>query len=674
MDDAQTLLMSQIRGKAHEQNFSQDTIEKIEENIYVKVEREDWGEVLDNLDRIEEEHGLDMSKQRSLVKRLRSPDALEGVEEDSDAGKAPEEEKLVIEKQVKETESDEIIAKTDEGIGVDHLRNLTEHLYRDYGKKTFFISDQNTWNGRVAVELAGTKEKFELLAVYEDKDSNKYFKHFGQKNPNKGYNLIEKLTEGFYKYKFISDDEEFIALSREKLDTSRCEIHGTKISLNDYDPVGEVLKLAVDRDVIFVHSVEPAIQELSSEELDDFRSRHSHDDLAQHLLGEWRQPEWFERFLLADILVLDENGFPSHLIWPGPPGTGKSKVIESAVKALDEPQKQPFTGSGSTVKGLVPSFKESPPEEGYLLKSQRVAGVDEKMDLLSNSVQNSNSHQTDVFRPLLNLLTHDTRNFESGNGSIKGEMESVMWSAGNLDAYGISDMKDLADKIDDAYLSRCIIYNQTESHIEFIDDRKAEIKNKMQRNQLKEEDLFPEPDDKFISVVDTMRERHAIIDHRKVKDVFDDLQDVVPGYMKAKYRARYQHHMTNILSGLTKYRYLIGEKDSLEAGEEDYEEMRSIFETIISGWGDVDMQNLSEEARKRALRPPERNIYNIVEENPGITTKELGQRGDVDDLARSVKKLRDVDLVVAERRDDEKRLLWPYWSDEAEELNEDVIV
>lgn len=659
-------LMKEIRDIAYnDHGYSNEEVEKIEEKIYVKVQRGEWSKVHDELGNIEENHGFDLSKQKNFVEEMQSPDRLQELGDKQIDDEASTEEKLLIDQQISNAESNEILATTDESISVESLYNMSQNHFESYGKKTFIISNQKEWDGRVAVELGATKEKFELLSIYEDKDGNNYYKHFGQKNPNKGYNLKEKMTEGFYKYKFICDDEEYIALSREKLETVRCKLYGTKISLNDYDPVGEVLKLAVDKDIIFVHSVDPAIEVMTQNQIDTYRTDLSHDNLAKSLLGQWRQPKWFEKLLLSDLFVLDENGHPSHIIWTGPPGTGKSKAVESGVIAMNEAQKEPFTGSGSTIKGLVPSFKENPPEEGYLLKTQRMAGVDEKMDLLSNTVQQSSQNQTDVFRPLLNLLTHDTRNFESGNGSIKGEMASVMWSAGNLDAYGITDMQDLAEKIDDAYLSRCIVYNQTESHIQFIDDRKAEIKQKMQDEGLKEEDLFPEVDDQFISLVDTMREKQAKTDFKKIQKIRKELKSLVPGYMKEKYRARYEHHMTNIVAGLAKYHYLVDGRDTLEAQDQDYEEMKEIFETVISSWGDIDLKELSSTAQKRALTPPQRQVFNVINDEPGLTAYQAAEKVDVESFSWCLKSLEDAGLIVALERPDEEKTLHPYWTDEA---------
>lgn len=674
-DNAKQQLLDDIKNKAlNEYGLTNDEYTELEEKFYAAVQKEDWETAREGIHNLEEKKGWDLEEEKMFLEEIVDPGEVETVDDGSVDSKMPKREKLLLQRQIKNTEEDELLATTDLPVGVQQLFDVQEGLYRDTGKTAFIISNQQTWEGRVSVELSSTKKKFELMSVYEDGDGGLHFKHFGQKNPNKGFNKKDSLSKSFYKYKFIADDKEYLALSTEKLDTVRCKLRGTKVSLNDYETVGEFSKLAVDRDIIFVHSVDPAIQTLTDEQLFSIREDIDHDTLAEKLLGGWRQPKWFEKLLLADIMVNDENGYPSHLIGLSKPGTGKSKIVESALIAVDETQKEPFTGSGSTVKGLVPSFKESPPEEGYLLKTQRVAGVDEKMDLLSNSIKQGNDAANDVFRPLLNLLTHDTRTFESGNGSIKGQMMSTMWATGNFNAYGIKDMKQLAEKIDSAYLSRCIIYSYTQSHIEFINERKAKVKQMMQDEGLSEEDLFPETDDTFISLLDTMREdKPARIDFMEVNKIHRELLEAVPGYMREIFTQRGAHHMENITIGLAKYHYLVDDRDTLEAQDKDYEEMKKIFELIISGWDDVNMEELSFEARKEALTPPQRRVFNVIDEEPGVEASEIADEAEVEELAWCLTSLKRENLVAVGEEENGKRF-YPYWSEEFAELTDEEVL
>lgn len=672
--NAKQQLLSDVKTTARKKyDASDEEVTKIKEELFSAVKREDWEDAEEEFDRLEEEKGWGFEEERQFMQDIVNPGKVETVGEEKVTDDMPRREKLILERQIEQTESDELLAKTDKKVATSHLFDLSEQLYINKGCMAFIISEQKTWDGRVSVELSDTKKKFELLSVYQNKDNEFFFKHFGQSNPNKGYNKIDDLTKSFYQYKFIADDKEYLALSTEKLDTVRCKLTGTKISLSDYKTVGENRKLPVDQDIIFVNSVDPAIDTMSDEELDEYRNGVDHDFLAEKLLGDWRQPEWYEIFLFADMAVNDENGYPSHIINLSKPGTGKSKIIEAALRSMDEAQKEPFTGSGSTVKGLVPSFKSDPPEEGYLLKTQRLAGVDEKMDLLSNTIKKNNNASNDVFRPLLNLLTHDTRSFDSGNGSIKGEMMSTMWASGNFDAYGIRDMKQLTEKIDHAYLSRCIIYSYIQSHVDFINDREPKLKQKMQEQNLNEEDLYPERDDRFISMMDTLREeKFAQIDYRKVKEVHGELMKAVPGYMREIFNQRGPQHMENITLGIVKYHYLVDNREDLEARDGDYEMMNKIFELIISGWDDVDKEELSFNAMKEALTHAQRKVFNVIEEKPGCTPSEIGAEVDVDSLAWCLTALRRDDLVAVDDAGEED-LYYPHFTDEYKELKDGLV-
>jgi len=664
---AEEQLLTDIKLKAkNKYEVEQDEIDRITETFYTNLQNSNYDKALQELNTLESDRGWVLQEEKQFLKDIKDPGEVETVGKGKIETKLPKREKLILQKQVSDTEQDDLLLRTDKSVGTEQVFNVCESFYRDTAKSVFVISNQQEWDGRISVELSDTKEKYELLKVYTDKDDGLYFKHFGQKNPNKGYNQVTDLNKSFYEYKFVADDKEYLALSTERLDTVRCNVKGMKVSLNDYKTVGEESKIAVNQDIIFVHSVDPAIETLNEQQLDTYRDGLDHDDLITSLLGGWRQPEWFEKLMVADLMVNDENDYPSHFIWLSKPGTGKSKAIESLLRSLDEHQKEPFTGSGSTVKGLVPSFKDSPPDEGYLLQTQRIAAVDEKMDLLSNSVkQGGNSN--DVFRPLLNLLTHDPRKFESGNGSIKGQMMSTMWATGNFNAYGIQNMKQLANKVDTAYLSRCIIYSQTESHVDFINRKKAEVKQKMQEKGLSEDDLFPERDDEFISMLDTMREeKYAQIDFLQCRDIHDELMEKVPGYMREVFRQRGAHHIENITLGITKYHYLVEDRESLEAKDKDYRTAKKLFELIISGWMDVDTEKLSVEARKEALTPPQRRVLNVINDTPGIEKKDLFEKVDVDSFSWTTTSLKREGLVAVSDEGE----YYPHFTDEFDELTE----
>jgi len=331
---------------------------------------------------------------------------------------------------------------------------------------------------------------------------------------------------------------------------------------------------------------------------------------------------------------------------------------------MDE-SSQTFSGQSSTVKGLVPSFKESPPSSGYLITCDRLAPVDEIFDLLSNTVKNGDARQQDAFRPLLDLLTHSTREYSSGNGSVVGKTDATVLAVGNP-AYGFDSIYDALqhNKIDSAFLSRFLLYDQTDSHIKFIHDRKK----KMNKN---DGEMLPERSDEFLSLLDTMRMKTGIeLDMDKVSGIHDDLSEIVPNVFRVPFNARYDQHLKNMIVGVAKLRYATENRDCLEARPEDYEDAKNILEMLISSWGDVDMTQLSFNARLNALTHAQREVYEAVSKSPGVEGSEFF--GELSEEAQSetawiTTHLNKHDLIEIRDEGGAKKY-YPYWSDEAKEV------
>ena len=105
-------------------------------------------------------------------------------------------------------------------------------------------------------------------------------------------------------------------------------------------------------------------------------------------------------------------------MWIGLPGTGKTTVCESLAVKFDESE-YIFEAGNSTLKGLIPSFKEKPANIGYIARCSRYAIIDELFKMIENR---SNQHQgtyAEVFKTQLSqlnmLLEHKSRTVGSGN-------------------------------------------------------------------------------------------------------------------------------------------------------------------------------------------------------------------------------------------------------------------
>ena len=640
---------------------------ELTEEVYLKLRREDtsWDDIYRMAEEHEQQYEIVLDEVKYFVDKLDDNDFVKSKESEEVNSDLREGKKRALMAQIKAQPGKENLIYTNEAISNLDREILTQEIFEETRKMAFIISKQHSWSGRISLELSRTKERFKLTEVYSGNNDGWRYQHFGQsKSKTKGLVNIQSHTESFYQYKFIADDKEYILLSDEKLEPMRCTIHGTKVSVADYKSVGENRKLPVDQEIIFAHSSEPAIEPMDQTVLDEYRTQIDHDFLAQRMFGQFRHPKWYEKMVLGIIFVKNDNGYPSHLMQMAEAGTGKSAQLESMTKALDE-GKPPFTGTSSTIKGLVPSFKESPPDEGFLMRCDRIAAVDEKFNLLSNTVQNSNSRMVDAFRPMLDLLEHSSREFSSGNGSITGKTEATMFAMGNP-CYGINSIYEALEnnKIDEAYLSRFILYDQLDSHIQFINDRKSETASG------DDQDYMPRTDDQFVSLVDTMRMNHVEgIDHERIDEIHSDLLELVPSVFTTTFNARYKHHIINMVAGMAKYHYLLDNRATLTAKEEDYEEAAEIMETIISSWGNVNLNDLSYRARVNSLKPDAREFFEAINDEPGILGNELLGRVDTDDAAKHMSKLRQLDLV-AELQEDGMKSYYPYWSQEYKEAKE----
>jgi len=666
---AKEYLIQEIRKTCKENNYTFDEMDKVEEGLYVPVKKEQWEKVEKKLEDIEEKHGFDLRDEKKFLNEMRNPDKLEGVEDQEVEKDIDKREELLIRREAQNNESNEVIARTDQQIGIKNIFNLQQDIYNDTKNKMFIISKQKEWEGRISVELSETKKKFELMAVYENKDGAKKFKHFGQNNPNKGWKKVDDFNQSFYQYKFVANDQEYLVLSTEKLNTSRCKLYGTHVSINDYKTVGENRKLPVNQDIIFVHSVEPAIEPFNNQQLHDMQEFVDREYFMEHVFGVYRHPDWFEDFILNILSVGEDfDGYPPHFLWLAPPDTGKSTFLESSLRAFDEPQKEPFEGGGSTIKGLTPSFKQNPPKEGMLLKSQRIAAVDEKLNLLKNTVESNNQATQDAFRPMTSLLEHKSRKFESGNGSISGKMEAQMIAATN-DAYGISNLIEAQEKLDIPYLSRFIQYEQLDSHVKYIDEQKNSI-------DCEYEEGLPERNDEFISLMDTLRDIIRVdVESSKIGAMHEDLMQKVPAGFQQTFRARHKHHLKCTVAGVAKIRFFTENRDSFEAKQKDYERCKELWEILIQSWGETDASKFSEQAKLQAITHAQRQVFEVVDDNPGIEPSKLAEKTDVERMSWILSDLKKKQLIAPVETEEEGKKYYPYWCDEAEfeEVEEETL-
>lgn len=627
-------LLSKFREKLRAHFSGEEAVEERVGKLYDLYNSDEFTEAAEYCQELQDEYDINLKKITTYLKNIGNQDLIE-TKDDFDASTSINGgDKKALMGRMKAIESDEVVGKVTAEANQQSLELLSEDIYGKHGKLAFFISPSTTIDGEVRQKIRKNKESIDLLKVVESpKEAKSHeFVHFGKTAGKK--TVIDKLSGNFYMYQFIANSQEYVVFSQEEINTGRVSITGTVFELDDATKIGDNRKVTKSTNVIFAHGSDPAIKPLTGMEIDRLKDKANHDWFARHLLGEFRHPELFEKILIATTLVKDENSHPSHIIMIGQPGTGKTGIMESMRRSLDERQDM-MRGEQSTIKGVVPSFSQEPPDPGYLAKCHRVGTIDEFFNLLDNVADATEKER--LFRKMLTLLEHKPSNASSGNGSISVELESTM-IAGTNPSNGVDDIIQMSNELDEAFMSRCLLYQFTESHVDWIEKRKPKMKQKKSKVG-GEEGLYPDKDDEFISFVDTMREETTLmtqVDFMRVAEIKEELESLVPNRLyKDVYRPRYDKHMENILIGIAKYNSMIESREEICIKDDDYEDMKTIMEFVLQSWKQNPTRNieaLSTEAQVAYLSPDKADLYNLVDRQNKLTRDQIESYTD-DDLA-----------------------------------------
>lgn len=442
--------------------------------------------------------------------------------------------------------------------------------------------------------LSGKKETYDRLMCIDD------FPELKRKK------VVYSLKFNFYMYIFHSQNKKYLLLSREEIDDDLCNVEGLCIDLKDKLSVGEQSFLPIDTPIILVSKVQPLVSKFNTlKDLNDEMSSYNitHDKLFNWLFSRrdgfsYRHPKIFEEFLISFLFssLRSFDEYPVHLLLVGPQGTGKSWMSESIHEKISE-DIEIVEGSGSNTKSLVPSFKNSPPDSGKFLQAKRVLFVDEFFRLLLRTRPEDRNNILTTLNP---LLEHKTRVFGSGNGTVRARSTAKLFATTNP-VYGHNSIQDLISNIDNSFLARLLIFNQSKKHLKFIRENSGlgeEINNDFKFNSIN-----------LIAIMDFFTKQKSSFDLKRVFEIYKTYQTHLPQTLEDLYSNRYKHHIKCIMDGVIKYRCLLDKSSQLSAKDEDYEKLNEIWRELISGWTDIDLTRLSREERVKYLTSFEVFVY-----------------------------------------------------------------
>lgn len=453
-----------------------------------------------------------------------------------------------------------------EGIGSSQALNLTKKS----DLNQFFVSTDTSFIGKpqalneskVQLSLAHKlikknskgKKINEFLFIHNSIDGRE-LKVYGKKT----------LSDEFFLYKTIAQDREYVLLSREKLNSVEQEFTGMVLQSTSSTEINRRFSLRGYVNLFFVGSAKPTIRILDIEELKKITKNISITNFLDYLFYHdvdkriYKQPEDYSKLLGAILLSGKYEGYPLHLITIGGPGLGKTKKQESLDYKFRE-NRGIFEASNSRMKGLIPSFKERPASQGYILECNRIALVDELFKMIESAFNDSHSSSSSIgnvlqqFNP---LLEHKKRTISSGNDNSL---------CINPTAKLVSDCNPLSNKytlpehlnvLDVSTLSRAFIWVIDSEHYRFIEAEKANTGNALLQGNPPMILNYNE----FLSIYDTLNSFVSKIDVNEVQRLFKGVSSQLNDErLMPLWKARGIHHTFLLVDGLVKLRCVFDDK------------------------------------------------------------------------------------------------------------------
>jgi len=487
-------------------------------------------------------------------------------------------------------------------------------------KLPFFISKELTLGGNITSSLDKKDKSYSLYEVGINEKTNEVKFLFIGEPRKKGHPMGDIMTFSMplYTYKFLAEDgREYVLFSVKELTLGRHKVTGMRIVISDLSPFGDSAKFSTMRQVLFVHTAEPDIHQLKPEEAQAIASKHDYETFMYSLRGGYKHPVWFEKFMAAWLLSGKDSGYPLHIAWLSEAGGGKSKYMTALYEQFRELQRPAAIG---TLKGLVPHFGGSVPDEGYLCKCQRFGFVDEFFSILRRSTFNKQDTDsgTSLMLPILEHMTYQGDSGSHASITVKPSMRALFCS--NMkNYYGFENMFEISQHISNAFMSRILWYVQTDAHVAFVNAYKAKV---AEAEREAGEPLYPKHSAEFVSLVDYCTSFMLPVKSETVEQIYAEYETrAVPDGLAEVYRARSRHHIACLVDGIAKVNWITQKRDKLEIRDEDIIEASAIFGTIILSW--TPQSALGNEwvpvsIKLNYLSYDQRKLYDFIKSKPNV--------------------------------------------------------
>lgn len=477
------------------------------------------------------------------------------------------------------------------------LSNLTNGVYKETGLVKFYISAEKIIYGKIVAEIYEHPQEIPIATVIESKKENKEtgeplykgIKLFGQKFTRNEVRVVKEINISFYVYRFITEDNnELILMSLTQCEIGDYVITGVETKCDDYKMLTDSARLPTKLPFFFAQKMQNRIIQFKNHKqfgkrLKDLNINKKNifnypfSVAVKREAFELIQPNWYKWLIWAWLTHSGKglfNNYPLHLIIIGPKMSGKSLLLNS-LHAKSKETRNIFSGSSSTLKHLVPSFKYNPARLGYLAESNRFAFCDEFLRCLINTRTTKEGSQREESVAIMNdLLEHQKREAGSGVSRVNVNMTSRIIATTNP-IRDIRNLEDLIKSFDESFLSRWLIYYQTDEHVQMI--------RKSRDSKLKPYNFKLSVND-WISFLDYLQTFSAKYDLARVEEIHKAVPKILSENLNKHYDARHMHHIECIADGIIKARCLMENDMSFTATEEDYKIIKEVWLNIIRSW------------------------------------------------------------------------------------------
>lgn len=497
------------------------------------------------------------------------------------------------------------------------LKRLTNGVYKKTGLIKFYISSERVISGQIIAEIYEHPQKVPIATLMQSKKSHKetgepvskFISLFGEKVNTAKYVPIKEIHAPFYVYRFISEDNrDYILLTTNRATIGDYIVTGVTTQVDDFKTLTNSSKLPTKLPYIFVHSLTNRIIQFADH--GEFKKRLGELRVTRNSMFNYpfsmynpkrkksyvlKHPRWFKWLVWSWLTHQPKgmfNSYPLHLFMIGVASTGKSYLL-NVLHSKSKERRNISSGAQSTLRSLIPSFKNNPAALGYLAESNRFAFLDEFFRCVTrtNSSDGGDAKES-VFATMNDLLEHQKREAGSGVSRCNVNMTSRAFATSNP-FRGKRTMEELLTVIDASFMSRWLYYVQKDDgeHVQMIrnanEDKLREYTYKLNKND-------------WISILDYLHSFSATYDMGKVLEIYEGVKPILSTELKKHYDSRHKHHIECIIDGIIKARCMMERKVSFSAIEEDYEILEDVWSKVISSW--VDGKNIRGMDIKRRVK------------------------------------------------------------------------